>query len=44
MKDVPEKKDENEEQSLFSFADFDIEQVMTRGAVLVASGGQVWLG
>ncbi len=36
-----EKKEEGEEQSLFNFADFDIEKVMKRGAVLVASGGQV---
>lgn len=36
-----EKKEESEEQTLFNFADFDIEKVMKRGAVLVASGGQV---
>lgn len=42
MKEAAEKKEEgSEEQSLFTFADFDIEKVMKRGAVLVASGGQV---
>lgn len=41
MKEAAEKKEEGEEQSLFNFADFDIEKVMKRGAVLVASGGQV---
>jgi hypothetical protein len=35
-----EKKDDDE-QSLFTFAAFDVETVMKRGAVLVASGGQV---
>jgi TATA-binding protein-associated factor len=40
MKEAAEKKEEGEEQSLFNFADFDIEKVMKRGAVLVASGGQ----